>query len=109
MFGSYRALEAELIASFEDPKLTVWSETTWKRDIPDVTFRFGPIVGTYAVGSYGQYLVVIPKAGLVAVRLKAIRNTEDVKDETRHFTDFPERVVALLRPAPLVGAAAPSQ
>ena len=66
-------------------------------DVPDARFEFGPSVGAYAEGTLGQYLVVLPRDRLVAVRMRrepknlALRN-----DPEQTFPDFVERVRGLV-------------
>lgn len=96
-FDSLPAFVRALQDLFGDPNLTEWNENTWQRDVPDAHFEFGPSVGTYAEGTLGQYLVVLPRDRLVAVRMRrepknvALRN-----DPARTFPDFVERVRGLL-------------
>lgn len=61
-------------------------------DIP--TWRYDSFDGLAAEGSYGQYLVVFPKLGLVAVR--QIEPFDDFKFMQNRFEDFPDMVRRLL-------------
>lgn len=96
-FDSVPAFVEALQELFGDPKLTEWNRNTWQRDVPDAHFELGPIVGTYAEGTLGQYLVVLPRDRLVAVRMRrepgnlALRNHPE-----KTFPDFVERVRGLL-------------
>jgi CubicO group peptidase (beta-lactamase class C family) len=57
-----------------------------------------PAVGYYADGFLGQYLVVIPAAGIVAVRQRRIPSDEAKIDDARlGFSEFPQLVRALAR------------
>jgi CubicO group peptidase (beta-lactamase class C family) len=58
--------------------------------------EFGPIVGFNANGWRGQYVVVLPKHKLVAVRL--IESTPSYDDKTDGFTEFEALVKALVKP-----------
>ena len=82
-----------------DPKLSAVERELWKQKVPDAEYAFGPIAGSYAQGSLGQYLVVVPEHRLVAVRMRRADAQRD--DIERSFPDFPDRVLAL------VGASAP--
>lgn len=75
----------------EDPELERWDELTWKAGLPDVTYRFGPIVGCYSAGTLGQYLVVLPRDRLVAVRLRKAPKRRTERDPN-DFPDFVQRV-----------------
>lgn len=98
-FHSVPAFVAALRALFGDPKLKEWSDNTWKRGVPDARFEYGPIVGTYAEGTLGQFLVVLPRDQLVAVRMRRMPKTRaEREDERKAFPDFVERVQGLLAP-----------
>lgn len=96
-FDSLPSFVRTLQRLFDDPKLTEWNQNTWQRAVPDARFEFGPIVGAYAEGTLGQYLVIVPRDRLVAVRMRrepknrALRN-----DPERSFPDFVERVRGLV-------------
>ena len=82
---------------FHDPALKEWNETTWKRGIADVHVSFGPIVGCYSAGTLGQYLVVLPRDRLVAVRMRRMpKNAKGRDDVGASFLDFVERVQGLV-------------
>jgi CubicO group peptidase (beta-lactamase class C family) len=99
-FHSVPAFVAALRALFGDPKLEEWSDNTWKRGVPDARFEYGPVVGTYAEGTLGQFLVVLPRDELVAVRMRRMPKTRDEReDEDKAFPDFVERIQGLLAPA----------
>lgn len=100
LFGKRYARADELLGElrerFDDPKLVRWNEATWKRGLPDVRYRFGPIVGTYAAGSLGQYLVVVPRDQLVAVRMRrAPKRWADRKKLAEKYHRFAWHVVGL--------------
>jgi CubicO group peptidase (beta-lactamase class C family) len=77
--------------------LETWYAHTWKRGLPDGALIPGPTVGYYADGYLGQYLVVLPKQRLVAVRqLEAKEDSPDAKNYDA-FTKFTEMVQALVR------------
>lgn len=80
-----------------DPKLDAWDRQVWQKKLPDARHAFGPIVGSYAQGSLGQYLVVVPEHRLVAVRMRrAPSDPAERKDIEKTFPDFPARVLALV-------------
>lgn len=96
-FDSVPAFVKALRDLFGDPKLTEWNENTWQRDAPDAHFEFGPIVGAAAKGTLGQYLVVLPRDHLVAVRMRREpKNLALRSDPERTFPDFIERVRGLV-------------
>ncbi|MCB9589052.1 MAG: beta-lactamase family protein [Polyangiaceae bacterium] len=79
----------------DDPDLERWDELTWKAGVPDVTYRFGPIIGTYSSGTLGQYLVILPRDRLIAVRMrKAPKRRKD--HDPNDFPQFIQRVRELV-------------
>lgn len=48
--------------------LETWYDNTWRRGLPDGSTVTGPPIGFAAKGYLGQFLVVLPGRGLVAVR-----------------------------------------
>jgi len=58
--------------------------------------EYGPIVGLQASGYLGQYLVVLPRERLVAVRM--IAPSPRYRVETDSFEEFSDSVRALVRP-----------
>jgi CubicO group peptidase (beta-lactamase class C family) len=74
-----------------------WYDHTWRRGLPDGALVTGPVAGVYADGYLGQYLVVLPKAKLVAVR--QLEAHEDNPDAKRYdgLTRFPQLVQALVK------------
>ncbi|MEB2343289.1 MAG: serine hydrolase [Deltaproteobacteria bacterium] len=98
VFPSASALAAELRALFGDPALKEWTLQTTERGVPDARFDFGPIDGVYSAGTLGQYLVVLPRDHLVAVRMRrAPKGRPDPHAPDPAFPDFVERVQGLLR------------
>ena len=96
-FDSVPSFVQALRELFGDPELTEWNQNTWQRDVPDAHFEFGPIIGAYASGTLGQYLVVLPRDRLVAVRMRREpKNRALRQDRERSFPDFVERVRGLL-------------
>lgn len=75
--------------------IETWYDNTWRRGLPDGATAVGPILGYYADGYLGQYLVVLPKERLVAVR--QMRSPGDGIDhkEIDSFRDFSKMVQAL--------------
>jgi CubicO group peptidase (beta-lactamase class C family) len=100
-FTSVPAFVQALRELFGDEKLVEWGSHTYDRGLPDARFEFGPIVGTYAAGTLGQYLVILPRDRLVVVRLRRSperRSTERTGQSTidRTFPDFIERARQLV-------------
>ncbi len=80
-----------------DGNLETWYAHTWKRGLPDGALVTGPVSGYYADGYLGQYLVVLPKQKIVAVRqLEANEDSPDAKNYDS-FMKFPEMVQALTK------------
>jgi CubicO group peptidase (beta-lactamase class C family) len=99
-FESISSFVAALRALFDDAALAEWNDNTWKRGVPDARFEFGPLVGAYAAGTLGQYLVVLPRDRLVAVRMRrAPAKASERDDPAKTFPDFVERVQRLVRDA----------
>ncbi|HZS39203.1 MAG TPA: serine hydrolase [Polyangia bacterium] len=74
-----------------------WYDQTWRRGLADGKVVPGPIAGFYADGYLGQYLVVLPKAKLVAVRqLEAHEDNPDAKNYDG-LMRFPQLVQALIK------------
>lgn len=79
-----------------DPELRVVKREIYERGLPDARMAFGATVGHYAHGSLGQFVVVVPRDRLVAVRTR--RSPRRAKEKTAifpSFPDFPQRIVAL--------------
>ncbi|MCB9578635.1 MAG: serine hydrolase [Polyangiaceae bacterium] len=98
-YDSTVALVAALRERFGDPTLKEWNDTLYEQKLPDVHWSFGPIVGVYSEGTLGQFVVVVPRYRLVAVRMR--RMPKDAKDKAvveKNFPDFPARVLDLMRP-----------
>lgn len=87
--NAYRAAVLELRP--EDPELARWDELTWKAGLPDVTYSFGDVIGCYAAGTLGQYLVILPRDGLIAVRMRKPPKRRQAQDPK----DFPGFVAAV--------------
>jgi CubicO group peptidase (beta-lactamase class C family) len=80
-----------------DSKLVRWNKEISAKGLPEVDVEMGPTVGTYAIGSLGQYLVVIPKDKLVAVRMRrSPKHWADRQREDKKFHDFAFRVRDLI-------------
>jgi CubicO group peptidase (beta-lactamase class C family) len=96
-FDSVTAFVAALRELFGDARLEEWNENTWKRGAPDARFAFGPVVGSYSAGTLGQYLVILPRDRLVAVRLRRVPKKPEERDDSRRtFPEFVERVQGLV-------------
>jgi CubicO group peptidase (beta-lactamase class C family) len=59
-------------------------------------FQYGKITGYYAEGFLGQYLVIIPEARLVAVRM--IRWRPDYDTQRDNMFEFKDLAAGLIRP-----------
>ena len=99
-FTSVPAFVQALRDLFGDDKLVEWGAHTYDRDLPDAHFEFGPVVGTYAAGTLGQYLVIVPSDRLIAVRLR--RSPEHTRESKidKTFPDFVDRVRQVFRDSP---------
>ena len=79
--------EALLQALPEPAQRELFYDNTWRRGLPDVEILGqGPIVAFRAEGYLGQHLVIVPSAGLVAVRQKRADNDEQAIDAMSDFT-----------------------
>ncbi|QSQ25991.1 serine hydrolase [Pyxidicoccus parkwayensis] len=75
------------------------------RGLPPATMEKGPIVGFNANGDLGQYLVVVPEARLVAVRMYSMPEGARTRpDASVFFDDFIPRALALVGIGPTPGA-----
>ncbi len=98
VFHSASAFVAALRALFNDPKLREWTDNTTKKDLADAHFEYGPLVGTYSEGTLGQFVVVLPRDHLVAVRMRRMpKDAAERDDPDKAFPDFVERVQGLLQ------------
>ncbi len=95
-FTSVPSFVEALRQLFGDPKLVEWGSNTYDRGLPDAHFEFGPIVGTYAAGTLGQYLVIVPRDRLIVVRLRRSPERTDQAKIDRTFPDFIERARQLV-------------
>ena len=82
-----------------DEAMERWHANTWRRGLPDCRRTLTP-VGYRANGWLGQHLVVLPEHDLVAVRQRVAtkHHSRFGADNTDTFKDFPERVLALVKP-----------
>jgi CubicO group peptidase (beta-lactamase class C family) len=99
-FTSVPAFVQALRELFGDEKLVEWGENTYDKGLPDAHFEFGPIVGTYGAGTLGQYLVVVPRDRLIAVRLRRLPTQPTALTGDKTFPDFVERVQRLVQAKP---------
>jgi CubicO group peptidase (beta-lactamase class C family) len=90
-FNYFMALSQLLGTGLEEP---VNSELAGKK-IELARRETGEIVGYSAVGDLGQYLVVLPRRNLVAVRLVKRRNTYN--PQTDWYNDFASLVQTLVK------------
>ena len=68
-----------------------------RHHVPRSVVSHGPVTGYSARGSLGQYLVVLPKAGIVAVRMRESEYSDYLADEQRHgYDDFAKDAASLL-------------
>ncbi len=102
-FENHETLVTALMKAFpNDTDLKTWDATTWKAGLPDVEHTFGKIVGYYAAGTLGQYLVVVPRHRLVAVRMRrSPKRWADRKIKAHAFKSFPREVFDLVGTVPL--------
>ncbi len=84
---------AELEKIFGRDGMEEWHNMTWRAGLPDAKPVFGPPIGYQANGYLGQYLVVLPSAKLVAVRMIRAKSHTGQKD---NFGDFTEAVKKLV-------------
>jgi CubicO group peptidase (beta-lactamase class C family) len=68
-----------------DSGLTAWRAATEARGVPGRRWTNGPIRGFYHDGWLGQYLVVLPRERLVAVRLVRRRPGASTAHEMHRF------------------------
>jgi CubicO group peptidase (beta-lactamase class C family) len=80
----------------KDGQPSLRDQNTWMKGLPDGTRLPGPIHGFLAEGSLGQYLVVIPRHRLVAVRQLRSPDPVDPAKPPDSFDEFPEMVRALV-------------
>jgi len=62
-----------------------------------VNIQHGPVVAWEASGYRGQYIVVVPRARLIAVRQIGDRDVDQEADWPYGYEDFTSRVIALAR------------
>jgi CubicO group peptidase (beta-lactamase class C family) len=96
-FTSTHAFLDALRKAYDDPELEGFRRNIWKQDLPDAHFDLGPTVGSYSEGTLGQFVVVLPRDGLVAVRMRrAPKHAVDRNNPRLVFVDFVERVQRLV-------------
>lgn len=96
-FHSTHAFLDALREAYEDPHLERFRKTIWQHDLPDAKFDLGPTVGSYSEGTLGQFVVILPRDGLVAVRMRREpKRRRDRHDPRLDFVDFVERVQGLV-------------
>ncbi|MFA5762756.1 MAG: serine hydrolase [Bacilli bacterium] len=70
--------------------LETWYDNTWRRGLPDGKIVEKKVIGYYADGYLGQYLIVVPGKRIVVVRMRrepsATGNNED--EEKNGFQDI---------------------
>ena len=72
---------------------SVISKQLANKNVPFYKKRFGEIEGFYANGYLGQYLLIVPKANIVAVR--QIKGSKNYKQGNDEFNDFMSLVLQL--------------
>ncbi len=79
--------------------LEVWYDNTWRKGLPDGKILPAPVTGFYADGYLGQYLVVLPRQRLVAVRqMRSPKSGQVDESKIDSFREFPELVRQLASP-----------
>lgn len=97
MFTSTHAFLDALRKAYDDPELERFRSNIWKQELPDAHFDLGPTVGSYSEGTLGQFVVVLPRDGLVAVRMRrAPKHAADRSNPRLVFVDFVERAQGLV-------------
>lgn len=95
MFPSLHAARSALIKALNsEPGKVRQALATLPQTEPIFQAEHGPIVGYYAEGYLGNFLVVVPQAKLVAVRMVA--NKPDFDHQRDTFAAFPRRILNLL-------------
>jgi len=95
-FDSADAMHAGLIKALGPQEPKIFNDQLISRGIgPYRLFKVseGPIVVYYGNGDGGQYVVIVPKAGLVAVR--QIDADDEHENQGESYDDFVARVIAL--------------
>jgi CubicO group peptidase (beta-lactamase class C family) len=102
-----RALERpEFFAALADifggkPGLETWYDATWRRGLPDGEVVGSTTIGVRADGWLGNYIVVIPRDRLVAVRMRRTPVGPDAQSDTDNkkygYFDFTRDVQALVK------------
>ena len=90
-FEGHRVLSEGFVRELVSPSANAGYGLQWWTILADV----GTPIGFRGDGYLGQAVVVLPEAGLVAVRQLAWREDGEPSDS---FRDFRDRVVALQRP-----------
>ncbi len=90
----FAALDRAFPAAAGQPSMR--DENTWMKGLPDVMVLPGPAYGFKAAGYLGQYLVVIPRHRLVAVRQMRSPEKFDPSAPPDSFDEFPDMVRALV-------------
>lgn len=69
--------------------LETWYDNTWRRGLPDGKVVSSKVVGYYAEGYLGQFVIVVPHRRLVVVRMRKVPAEAESKDEALKH-GFPE-------------------
>lgn len=98
VYTSRERLVAALDRAFPTAKdeHSLWDQNTWMKGLPQVTLLPGPVHGYMAEGYLGQYLVVLPRHRLVAVRQMRSPEQLDAARPPDSFEEFPRMVRALV-------------
>jgi CubicO group peptidase (beta-lactamase class C family) len=80
----------------ENGRPNLHDQNTWMKGLPDSKTLPGPVHGYLARGYLGQYLVVIPRHRLIAVRQMRSPAKFDPARPPDSFEEFPEMVRALV-------------
>jgi CubicO group peptidase (beta-lactamase class C family) len=74
-----------------------WNNTTWAAGRPDFDIVGFTNVGFSAEGYLGQYLVVVPKQRIVAVRMRRAQEETEQESRTNSFREFKLWVADLVK------------
>ena len=86
---------------YQEDKVLMTKMAELYRSLPSPTPIFeGPVRGYEARGYLGQFLVVVPRHRLIAVRQRRFRPSANPEEPKLYFGDFAEMVASLVIPGP---------